>query len=153
VCTVNLTAQESITSGSKHAGALHLPQIVCLSLQPLSRRPAWRLFASARRHGSPSSSNPIGLLPRRGNQNDGPHGETDDRELIEHSREAELAMTFDRIAVTRMAKTMTTRDHSTCTPGGMSFMIGEYRCYCIAARLHHHVPPRRHRRDRRDERI
>lgn len=23
--------------------------------------------------------------------------------------------------------------HSTCTPGGMSFMIGEYRCCCIAA--------------------
>ncbi len=44
-----------------------------------------------------------------------------------------LAMTFDRIAATRIANTMMTRAHSTRMPGGVSFMIGEYRCCCIAA--------------------
>ena len=44
-----------------------------------------------------------------------------------------LATTFDRIAATRIANTMTTRAHSTRTPGGMSLMIGEYRCCWIAA--------------------
>ena len=79
---------------------------------------------SGRRHGAVASSATHTAMPMTGTRSNS-------------SRKRRLAITLARMATIRIANTIATRDQSTRMPGGMSFMIGEYLCCCIAAGMPH----------------